>query len=167
MENPIVFYTHSFGPRPRGTFIVYSKINDLLGLLRIFLHTNALRRILLLLTLKISLMMVIVLTYMAISSLKTPTQPLVASVSSKFCHFLKKYIYHNFCVLSYTCTYVGTYRDKNLYRWNVSVSDHCCLHCDGVVYKADTVIDTTQHEDECMTTKTTECRIIPGKFYFY
>ena len=110
--------------------------------------------------------MVIVLTYMAISSLKTPTQPLVASVSSKFCHFLKKYIYHNFCVLSYTCTYVGTYRDKNLYRWNVSVSDHCCLHCDGVVYKADTVIDTTHHEDECKSSVSTVCRKIPGKLHF-
>jgi len=64
--------------------------------------------------------------------------------------------------LGYTCIYVDTYRDQKVYRWNVSVSDHCCLHCDGVVYKADTVIDTTQHEDECKTSETSVCRILPG-----
>ena len=63
---------------------------------------------------------------------------------------------------SYTCVYVDTYRDQKLFQWNVSVSDHCCLHCDDVVYKADTVIDTIQYEDECKTTETTVCRTIPG-----
>ena len=95
LDKPSV-YTQSF-TKTQSNF--YSKISNLLGLLRIFLHTNALRRILLLLTLKISLMMVIVLTYMAISSLKTPMQPLVASASSKFFHLflqIQKYIYHNF-----------------------------------------------------------------------
>ena len=58
--------------------------------------------------------------------------------------------------------YVDTYRDQKLFKWNVSVSDHCCLHCDDVVYKADTVIDTIHYEDECRTTETTVCRIIPG-----
>ena len=46
--------------------------------------------------------------------------------------------------------------------WNTSVSDHCCHHCDGVVYKADTIIDTIQHEDECQTVETSVCRILPG-----
>merc|ERR1711874_150143 len=64
--------------------------------------------------------------------------------------------------LYYTCVYVDTFRDQKLFKWNVSVSDHCCLHCDDVVYKADTVIDTIHYEDECRTTETTVCRIIPG-----
>ena len=63
---------------------------------------------------------------------------------------------------SYTCVYVDTFRDQKLFKWNVSVSDLCCLHCDAVVYKADTVIDTIHYEDECRTTETTVCRIIPG-----
>ena len=61
--------------------------------------------------------------------------------------------------------YIDTYRDQKLFQWNVSVSDHCCLHCDDVVYKADTVIDTIQYEDDCKTTETTICRILPGYVY--
>jgi len=64
--------------------------------------------------------------------------------------------------LYYTCVYVDTYRDQKLFQWNVSVSDHCCLHCDDIVYKADSIIDTIQHEDECKTIETTVCRTIPG-----
>ena len=63
---------------------------------------------------------------------------------------------------SYTCVHVDTFRDQKMFKWNVSVSDHCCLHCDDVVYKADTVIDTIHYEDECKTTETTVCRIMPG-----
>ena len=46
--------------------------------------------------------------------------------------------------------------------WNTSVSDHCCHHCDGVVHKADSVIDTIHHEDKCQTIETSVCRILPG-----
>ena len=46
--------------------------------------------------------------------------------------------------------------------WNVSVSEHCCQHCDGVIFKADTVIETKQHEDECRTLETSVCRVLPG-----
>ena len=46
--------------------------------------------------------------------------------------------------------------------WNTSVSDHCCRNCDGVVHKADSVIDTIHHEDECQTIETSVCRILPG-----
>ena len=49
--------------------------------------------------------------------------------------------------------------------WNTSVSDHCCHHCDGVVYKADAVIDTIQHKDECQTIETSVCRTIPGLLF--
>ena len=50
--------------------------------------------------------------------------------------------------------------------WNVSVSDHCCQHCDGVVYKADSVIETVFHQDECETVESSICRILPGAFSF-
>ena len=46
--------------------------------------------------------------------------------------------------------------------WITSVSDNCCHHCDGVVYKADAVMDTIHHEDECQTVETSVCRILPG-----
>ena len=49
--------------------------------------------------------------------------------------------------------------------WNVSASGHCFQHCDGVIYKADTVIDTVQTNDECKTTETLTCRILPSKVY--
>ena len=51
----------------------------------------------------------------------------------------------------YTCTLLATIHDRNWYYWNTSVSESCCLHCDGTVYKADTVIETIEKEDECAT----------------
>ena len=47
--------------------------------------------------------------------------------------------------------------------WNTSVSDHCCQGCDGVVYKANSVMDTVHLEDECQTIETSVCRILPGE----
>ena len=55
--------------------------------------------------------------------------------------------------------------------WNTTVSDNCCLYCNNTVYKADTVIDTTQLEDKCESEETHVCRKIPGiiwhKYEFY
>ena len=65
-------------------------------------------------------------------------------------------------LLSYTCVSVDDYYWENFYHWNVSVSDRCCENCDGVVYKADSVIDTTYLEDKCQTIETRTCRILPG-----
>ena len=45
----------------------------------------------------------------------------------------------------------------------MSVSEHCCLHCDGTVYKADTVIDTIEAQNDsatCHTVETSVCKII-------
>ena len=42
------------------------------------------------------------------------------------------------------------------------MSDRCCEDCDGSVYKADSVIDTTYLEDECKTIESRVCRILPG-----
>lgn len=48
--------------------------------------------------------------------------------------------------------------------WNTSVSDHCCQSCGKVVFKADSVMDTVNLEDECQTTETSVCRILPGEY---
>ena len=64
----------------------------------------------------------------------------------------------------YTCTYIDQHIDDKFFMWNVSVSDHCCQHCDGVVYKADSVVETVLHEDKCGTVETSICRILPGHF---
>jgi len=45
--------------------------------------------------------------------------------------------------------------------WMTTVSDNCCLYCNNTVYKADTVIDTTQLKDECESEETHVCRKIP------
>ena len=50
-----------------------------------------------------------------------------------------------------------------MYSWNTTVSDHCCLACDGTVYKADSVIEEKSHEDECQSVETSICRRIPGR----
>ena len=53
--------------------------------------------------------------------------------------------------------------------WNISVSERCCQHCDGVIYKRDSVIETKHYEDECRTSKTSVCRVLPGMLerFFY
>ena len=71
------------------------------------------------------------------------------------------YIYH----FSYTCNKFENLKGASLLMWNTSVSDHCCHHCDGVVYKADAVIDTIHHKDECQTVETSVCRTIPGLLF--
>ena len=47
--------------------------------------------------------------------------------------------------------------------WNVSASEHCCQHCDGVVFKPDSVMETKQREDRCQTVETSVCRVLPGQ----
>ena len=66
---------------------------------------------------------------------------------------------------SYTCNKFENYKSGSLLMWNTSVSDRCCQNCDGVVHKADSVIDTIHHEDECQTIETSVCRILPGMSY--
>ena len=47
-------------------------------------------------------------------------------------------------------------------RWVRSVSAECCQTCNGTVFPHDTVISTTQLEDDCLTTQTKVCRVRPG-----
>jgi len=60
--------------------------------------------------------------------------------------------------IRYECINFGELNEQKYYFWNKSISEHCCLHCDGTVYKADTIIETVVEKDECGTIKTAVCR---------
>jgi len=60
--------------------------------------------------------------------------------------------------IRYECVPLGELNEQKYFYWNKSISEHCCLHCDGTVYKADTVIETVFEKDECRTIKTSVCR---------
>ena len=49
-----------------------------------------------------------------------------------------------------------------LFYWNITVSESCCVTCNGTVVPEDTIIQTENLDDECMTVKTSSCRNIPG-----
>lgn len=65
--------------------------------------------------------------------------------------------------ISYTCKHFDNHSINMFFMWNVSASEQCCQHCDGVIYKAGSVIETIQHEDECRTSETSVCRVLPDK----
>ena len=67
---------------------------------------------------------------------------------------------------SYTCKRIENITRVTFLTWEVSISDHCCLNCHGVVYSVDSVIDTIHHDDECQTLETSVCRKIPGRLCF-
>ena len=58
----------------------------------------------------------------------------------------------------YECVTLGELNEQKYFYWNKTISEHCCLHCDGTVYKADSVIESVVEEDECGTIKTSVCR---------
>jgi len=60
--------------------------------------------------------------------------------------------------LRFTCQYLGSLGSVDLFYWNKTVSESCCLHCDGKVYKADEVIETVVEDDDCKSVKTSVCR---------
>jgi len=60
--------------------------------------------------------------------------------------------------IRYECVPLGKLNEEKYYYWNKTVSEYCCLHCDGTVYKADTVIESVVEKDECGTIKTSVCR---------
>ena len=51
-----------------------------------------------------------------------------------------------------------------MFSWNTTMSDHCCLGCDGTVFKVDYVIEESSLEDECLSVETSICRRLPGKY---
>ena len=58
----------------------------------------------------------------------------------------------------YECVPSAKFNGKEYFYWNMTISEHCCLHCDGTVYKSDSVIESVVAKDECGTTKTSVCR---------
>ena len=90
----------------------------------------------------------------------------MSSVSVSILLYSSKQSMPFFSLFSYTCTFLDQHLHDKFYMWNVSVSDHCCQHCDGVVYKADSVIETVFHQDKCETVETSICRILPGALSF-
>ena len=63
----------------------------------------------------------------------------------------------------YRCAYL----DKTkMLHWKIFVSDHCCLACTNTTYKADTVIETIEHEDDCKSIETQVCRKLPGRYQY-
>ena len=88
------------------------------------------------------------------------------NVLSKNWRFLYLLLLDIFLIFRYTCTYAGDHQGYKMYSWNTTVSDHCCLGCDGTVHKADSVIQKTSHIDECLSVETSICRRIPGKYLY-
>merc|ERR1712198_35719 len=60
--------------------------------------------------------------------------------------------------IRYECVTLGELNKQKYFYWNKTISEHCCLHCDGTVYKADSVIESVVEDDECGTIKTSVCR---------
>ena len=50
----------------------------------------------------------------------------------------------------------------NMVRWELSVSDQCCVTCNNTAVPVDTYIDTWELDNMCSTVKTQHCRRLPG-----
>ena len=61
-------------------------------------------------------------------------------------------------VYRYECVQLFELNKQKYYYWNVSISEHCCHHCDGTIYKAGTEVETIVETDECGTIKKSICR---------
>ena len=62
----------------------------------------------------------------------------------------------------YECEEIATWEDVLKVRWVRSVTGECCQSCNGTVVPANTVISTTQLEDDCLSLQTEVCRVRPG-----
>ena len=69
----------------------------------------------------------------------------------KFRHFL----------FSYTCTEVGGTLPKGFAIWKRTVSEKCCLHCDGTVYKDGLEMTPVDVGGVCDAVETSVCRLNP------
>jgi len=64
--------------------------------------------------------------------------------------------------IRYKCQQFGELMGEALLFWNTTVSESCCLTCNGTVVPENTKIDTEQLDDECKTIKTSFCRTFPS-----
>ena len=63
---------------------------------------------------------------------------------------------------SYKCEKIGYWGKQKKVGWMRSVSEQCCQTCNGTVVPTNTIISTTQLEDDCLTVQTEVCRLRPG-----
>ena len=64
-------------------------------------------------------------------------------------------------LFSYTCTEVGGTLPKGYAIWKRTVSEKCCLHCDGTVYKDDLEMTPVDVGGPCDAVETSVCRLNP------
>ena len=64
-------------------------------------------------------------------------------------------------MFSYTCTEVGGALPKGYFIWKQSVSEKCCLHCDGTVYKDGLEMTPIDVGGDCDAVETSVCRLNP------
>ena len=67
----------------------------------------------------------------------------------------------------YECRAFDEVLGKVLYYWNSTVSDSCCVTCNGTVFPENTEIDTEVMEDDCRSVKTSVCRTLPGTYHLF
>ena len=58
--------------------------------------------------------------------------------------------------------FVSSLQGVDLYKWNQTVSDQCCVSCNGTVVPHDVDLEVTVSQDECGTVKRSSCRKLPG-----
>ena len=58
----------------------------------------------------------------------------------------------------YECNKVS-FVGQSIYFWNISVSDQCCLHCDGSVFKDGAEMEPSAPRGECGAVETSVCRL--------
>jgi len=64
--------------------------------------------------------------------------------------------------IRYECQQFGELMGETLLFWNTTVSESCCLTCNGTVVPENTKIDTELLDDDCKTIKTSFCRTFPS-----
>ena len=65
----------------------------------------------------------------------------------------------NSCYIErFKCEYLGRLMQKDFFFWNKTVSEKCCLRCDGAVFKSESVVETVLEENHCQTVKTFVCK---------
>ena len=64
--------------------------------------------------------------------------------------------------IRYECRELDEVFGKVLYYWNTTVSESCCVTCNGTVVPENTEIETEKMDDDCQTIKTSVCRTLPG-----
>ena len=74
--------------------------------------------------------------------------------------FLAKYI------CRYTCNSHENIQKKEIYFWNKTISEKCCLDSKGNVFKAGNIMNKIPNMDKCQSLILSRCTILPGEMTF-